>query len=229
MPQQINLCTAVSAPQRQRFPAAVMAGYLAASLVLLALVSGFWLWSLARSAQTYSQTLELQAREIKNLQAAIQRGRAAASPVDPALLRDVQDQRALIQQREKMLQQVSLGLFQPGAGHSDRLQLLARSIPADTWVTRVKADSTVFEVVGYTLDTSSLNDWVTRLGQNPLMHGLKLDTVAVNLVPEAPGTVAKATAASAPASVARPMWTFTLLSVAPMPGTDASSVSGAKP
>ena len=229
MPQQINLCTAVSAPQRQRFPASVMVGYLAASLVLLALVSGFWLWSLARSTKTYEQTLELQAREIKSLQAAIQHGRAAASPVDPALLREVQDQRALIQQREKMLQQVSLGLFQPGDRHSDRLQLLARSIPADTWVTRVKADSAVFEVSGYTLDTGSLNDWVTRLGQHPLMRGLKLDTVAVNLVPEAPGAAAKVAAASAPASAVRPMWTFTLLSVAPAPGTEASPPSGAKP
>ncbi|WP_342617866.1 PilN domain-containing protein [Rhodoferax sp. GW822-FHT02A01] len=228
MPQQINLCTAVSAPQRQRFPASVMVAYLVASLVLLALVSGFWLWSLDSSAKTYEQTLELQAREIKSLQAAIQRGRAAASPVDPALLREVQDQRALIQQRENMLQQVSQGLYQPGGRHSDRLQLLAHSIPADTWVTRVKADRAVFEVSGYTLDTSSLNDWVTRLGQHPLMQGLKLDTVAVNLVPEATAAIAKA-AASAPAAAARPMWTFTLLSAAPATGAEASSPTGAKP
>ena len=101
MPQEINLCTAVSAPQQQRFPATVMVDYLVASLVLLALVSGFWLWNLDASAETYSQALDLQAQEIKNLQAAIDRGRDAASPVDPALLRELQDQQALVLEREK--------------------------------------------------------------------------------------------------------------------------------
>jgi Tfp pilus assembly protein PilN len=215
-----------------------MVGYLVASLVLLVLVAGFWLWNLDASAKTYSQTLDLQAREIKNLQAAIERGRAAASPVDPALLRELQDQQALVLQREKTLLQVSQGIYQAGAGHSDRLQLLARSIPADTWITSVKADSAAFAVTGFTLDTGSLNDWVARLGQHPLLRNLKLDTVAVSLVPDAVGAAAKPIAsASAPVLPARPMWSFSIVSVATAPAllstaapvAAASSAAGVKP
>jgi len=219
MPQQINLCTSVTEPQRQRFPASTMFLYLAVSLLLLVGIGGFWLWSLGQSAQTYRLTLDSQANEIKNLQAAIQIGRAAASPVDPALLRDLEDQRALLQQRGKMLKLVQEGMYQPGAGHSDRLQLLARSIPADTWVTGVKADSAAFEVKGFTLEPSSLNDWVGRLGQNALMRGLSLDTVAVNLVADA-----KAPAAKAP-STGPATWSFSLLSLAPVAVAPAAGAS----
>lgn len=227
MPQQINLCTAVSAPPRQNFPASTLFVYLAASLLLLAGVGSFWLWSLERSAQAYRQTLDSQLNEIQNLQAAIQRSRAAAGPVEPALLREVQEQRALVQQREKMLQLVREGMYQPGAGHSDRLQLLARSVPADTWVTAVKVDSAAFSVSGFTLDTASLNEWVARLGQNPLMRGLSLDTVAVNLVSDAQ---------AAPAKSAVPAWSFNLISVAPvaaivpvLPAANGTPATGGKP
>mgnify|MGYP000131940195 CR=1 FL=1 len=219
MPQQINLCTSVTEPQRQRFPASTLFLYLAVSLVLMVGIGGFWMWSLGQSAQTYRLTLDSQANEIKNLQAVIQLGRAAASPVDPALLRELDDQRALLQQRGKMLKLVQEGMYQSGAGHSDRLQLLARSIPSDTWVTAIKADSNAFEVKGFTLEPSSLNEWVGRLGQNALMRGLSLDTVAVNLVTDTKGAPAKAPS-SGPAT-----WSFSLLSLAPVAAAPAAGAS----
>jgi hypothetical protein len=118
-----------------------------------------------------------------------------------------------------MLKLVQEGMYQPGAGHSDRLQLLARSIPADTWVTAIKADSNAFEVKGFTLEPSSLNEWVGRLGQNALMRGLSLDTVAVNLVTDTKGAPAKAPS-SGPAT-----WSFSLLSLAPVAAAPAALAS----
>jgi len=114
MPQQINLCLDFAEPQRQRFPASTMFLYLAVSFVLLLAIGGFWLWNMGQSSRTYTLTLESQANEIKNLQAAIQISRAAASPVDPALLRELQDQRAVLQQREKMLKLVQEGMYSRG-------------------------------------------------------------------------------------------------------------------
>ena len=223
MPQQINLCLDFAEPQRQRFPASTMFLYLAVSFVLLLAIGGFWLWNMGQSSRTYTLTLESQANEIKNLQAAIQISRAAASPVDPDLLRELQDQRAVLQQREKMLKLVQEGMYQPGAGHSDRLQLLARSIPADTWVTGAKADSAAFEVKGFTLEPSSLNEWVGRLGQNALMRGLTLDTVAVNLVTDAKAATAKAPNAG-PAT-----WSFSMLSLAPVSMAPTVALSASAP
>jgi Tfp pilus assembly protein PilN len=231
MPQQINLCVSVAAPQRQRFPASTMFLYLAASLLMLVGIGGFWLWSLEQSARTYRLTLETQSSEIKNLQAAIQIGRATATSVDPGLIRELEDQRAQLQQRERMLKLVREGMYQPGAGHSDRLLILSRSIPPDTWVSGVKVDSAAFAVSGFTLEPSSLNDWVGRLSQSPLMRGLSLDTVAVNLVAEAKGAGAVKAPTTGPAT-----WAFSLLSlapaqVAPVPATSASApaANGGKP
>lgn len=222
MPQQINLCTTVAVSQRQRFSAATLAAMLAGSLVLLIVVGGFWLWSLERSAQAFRLTLDAQANEIQNLQAAIQRSRSAAGPADPAVLRELQDRRVELTQREKALQFLRQGLFVPGLGHSDRLLLLAQSIPSDTWLTTVHADSAAFEVSGFTLEPASLNEWVAHLGTQALMSGLKLDTVAVNFV-TAPGNAA-AKSVEAPSSAA-PMWSFHLISVSPV----ATAVPGDKP
>ena len=205
MPQQINLCTAVLTPQRPRFQARALLTMLAVSLVLLGALGAFWLWSLEGSAQTYRQTLEAQAGEIRNLQAVIQASRATGGPAAPELLRSLQDLRANVMAREKLVQQARLGLFKPGEGHSDRLLLLARSIPGDAWVTSLKADGSSFEVAGFTLEPASLNAWVTSLGQHPLMRGLQLDAVKVSYVADAADKGLKG----------KPMWSFSLASGAP--------------
>jgi Tfp pilus assembly protein PilN len=228
MPQQINLCTSVLAPQRERFQARSLAFVLAISLLALGTLGGFWLWSLERSALAYRQTLEAQLGEIKNLQAAIQTSRTAAGPVDPALLRKLEDQRKAVLEREKVLQVVRQGLFQVGQAHSDRLLLLSRSIPADAWVTALHADGGVFEVSGFTLEPASLNDWVAHLGQSPLMQGLQLSSVKVTLVPEP--AASKATAQPvAVADKAKPMWSFNLLSQQPLVLPGNAPVAGGKP
>jgi Tfp pilus assembly protein PilN len=221
MPQQINLCTAVLTPQRPRFQARALLTMLAVCLVALGALGAFWLWSLEGSAQTYRQTLEAQAGEIRNLQAAIQASRATVGPAAPELMRSLQDQRAAVLAREKMLQQVRQGLFKPGEGHSDRLLLLARSIPGDAWVTSLKADGGSFEVAGFTLEPASLNEWVARLGQHPLMRGLQLDAVKVNYVAEAADKGLKA----------KPMWSFSLVSEVPqaLPAVARAPVPGVKP
>jgi Tfp pilus assembly protein PilN len=221
MPQQINLCTAVLTPQRPRFQARSLLTMLAVCLLALGALGAFWLWSLDGSAQTYRQTLEAQAGEIRNLQAAIQASRATVGPAAPELMRSLQDQGAAVLAREKMLQQVRQGLFKPGEGHSDRLLLLARSIPGDAWVTSLKADGGSFEVAGFTLEPASLNEWVARLGLHPLMRGLQLDAVKVTYVAEAADKGLKA----------KPMWSFSLVSETPQvpPVVARVPVPGVKP
>jgi MSHA biogenesis protein MshI len=223
--QQINLCTVASAPAGPRLQARKLLSVLAFGLVLLAAVGAFWLWSLERSAQAYGQTLEAQDAEIKNLQTAIQRSRAAAAPADPSLLTALQARKSAVLERENVLNQVRQGLFRAGEGHSDRLVLLTRSIPADTWIASLKVDSTAFEIAGFTLDPASLNDWVAQLGRHPVMQGLQLSDVKVDLVPpELPG----AQGAMAPLR-GKPLWSFRLLSAHALPGPQAVAVSGAKP
>ncbi len=224
MPQQINLCTAALTPLRQRFQAKSLMLLLAISVVLLGSLGAAWTWSLQRSDQEYQQTLEAQAGEISSLQAAIQRSRANSGPLDPALVLQLQDKHSALLERERLLQAMRLGLLQAGQGHSDRLQLLARSIPADVWVTGLKADSGNFEVSGFTLEPASLNAWVARLGQQSLMRGLQLSTVKVNYVSAAEqGAALAAVATTAAASGTPPMWSFSLLSQSPVAQTGAAA------
>jgi Tfp pilus assembly protein PilN len=230
MAQQINLCTAALTPRRQRYQAKFLLQVLGACLLLLGAVAAFWSWSLERSAQGLRQTLAAQASEILNLQSAIERARATTGPLEPALLQELQEKRRTVQERQQVLQAMSLGQFKAGAGHSDRLLLLARSIPADVWVSSLHADSANFEVAGFTLEPASLNAWVERLGQQPLLLGLQLGAVKLDYVAQAaPAPVGAGAAAAASAPVAKPRWSFSLHSQAQPPGAAAVPIPGAKP
>ena len=200
MPQQINLCTGVPKTQRQRFTARTMFPALAVFLALGGALCAAAVWSMGRSAADYQKTLDTQATEIQSLQTAITQSRANAAPVDPALVQKLQDLRNAASQREKVLLDLQQGMFRAGEGHSDRLLLVARSIPSAAWLTSVAVDVNRFEVTGFTLEPSALNDWVARLTASPLMRGLKLNTVTVENT-----------------AGPRPMWAFTLVNLEPAP------------
>lgn len=209
MPQQINLCTGVLKTQRQRFTARTMLPALAVFLALGGALCAAAIWSMERSAADYQNTLATQAKEIQSLQGAITQGRANAAPVDAALAQQLQDLRATVAQREKVLQDVQQGMFKAGEGHSDRLLLVARSIPSAAWLTSVAVDTHRFEVTGFTLEPSALNEWVARLAASPLMRGLKLSTVTVENT-----------------TGPRPQWAFTLVNLEP---AAVAASAGAKP
>jgi len=225
MAQQINLCTGLVRTQRQRFTARTMLPALGVFLVVGGVLGAMGVGSLERSAEGYRQTLDAQSTEIKALQAAILQSRANAAPVDPALVQQAQERRTAVLQREKVLLEVQQGMFKAGEGHSDRLLLLARSIPAPLWVTAVKVDAARFEVAGFTLEPAALNDWVAKLAVSPLMRDLKLSTVTVENTAAGKVTVPASANAAAPAGkAARAIWSFNLVNLEP-----ANKTEGAKP
>jgi Tfp pilus assembly protein PilN len=206
MPQQINLCTPILLTQKRYFSAHTMALALGVFVVLGGALCGLWVWNLNQASESITQSLAAQKREVETLQAAIQRSRANAAPVNPALLALLQDRRNTLAQRERLKQALSEGVFRPGWGHSDRLTWVARSIPAPVWITSVSMDGSRFEVNGFTLEPSALNEWVDKLAASPLMQGLKLATVKVESATGAPG---------------RLTWSFHLVSVEPPPSSPA--------
>ncbi len=208
MPQQINLCTPILLTQKRYFSAHTMAFALGVFVVLGGVLCALWVWNLNQAVETIQQSLAAQKREVETLQAAIQRSRANAAPVDPALLAMLQDRRNTLAQREKLKQALAEGVFRPGWGHSDRLTWVARSIPAPVWITSVSMDGSRFEVAGFTLEPSALNEWVDKLAASPLMQGLKLATVKVESA-----TVAPVAAPGAVGAPARSTWSFHLVSV----------------
>lgn len=231
MPQQINLCTPILLTQKRYFSAHTMAIALGVFLVLGGALCGVWVWNLDRTSESFQQSITTHASELESLQAAIQRSRANAAPVDPALLAQLQERRNSIAQRLKLQEALKEGVFRPGWGHSDRLTWVARSIPATVWITDVRMDGARFEVSGFTLEPSALNEWVDKLSISPLMQGLKLATVKVENATAAsvamPGAVAPA--ASAPAAPVRSVWSFNLVSMEPPAAETSANATGSKP
>ena len=141
-------------------------------------------------------------------------------------MQQLQERGNVVKAREKVLAEVQQGLSRPGEGHSDRLLMVARSIPAQVWLTSVKVDSARFEVAGFTLEPAALNDWVARLATHPLMQDLKLSTVTVENTATAQ-VVVPATAVATPGARGvggRTIWSFNLVNLEP-----SSVVAGGKP
>ena len=233
MAQQINLSTPILLAQKRYFSANTMAIGLGAFLVLGGALSAAWVWNFDRGIATFNQSMAAQAQEVDSLKAAIERSKANAAPVNPALLEQLQRVRNTVAQREKLQLALQEGMFRQGWGHSDRLTWVARSIPDVVWLTDVKMDGARFEVTGFTLEPAALNEWVDKLAVSPLMQGLKLATVKVENATAALAAqaVAPASAPSAPAAPARAVWSFNLVSVEPPPAAalDAASAPGSKP
>lgn len=214
MAQQINLCTPIQLAPTQRFAARSMALALLVVGLLGGVMAGALVWSLQRSAAAYQGTLAQQEHDIQGLKAALEAARANAAPVDAALLQQLQLRRQDIKQRELLLAAVREGAFKPGSGHSDRMQLLSKTIPAKVWIKAVTADAQHLEIAGFTLEPAALNEWVTRLSQSPLLEGLQLSAVQVD-------NTALAATKGAPAELtevnSRAVWSFTLVTERPEP------------
>lgn len=214
MAQQINLCSPIQLAPTQRFAARSMVLALLVVVVVGALMAGALVWSLQRSAAAYQGTLALQERDIQGLKAALDAARASAAPVDPALQQQLQARRQELKQRALLLQTVRDGAFKPGAGHSDRLQLVAATIPAKVWITSLDADAQHLEIAGFTLEPAALNEWVARLSQSPLLEGLQLTKVQVDNTALASN---KGVVADLSGSNGRSVWSFTLVTERPAP------------
>lgn len=215
MPQQINLCSPIQITQKQSFSAHTMAQALVVFLVLGGILCGAWVWNVRRVSEGFNRTLADQARDIAGLKAALDATRASAAPVDAALLQQLQARRAALVQREQVLKALQQGVLQPGKGHSDRLQLVAQTIPAPVWISEVTADSEHFDVAGFTLEPAALNEWVNRLSASALMQGLKLATVQVENTALALSKAATPAAVPPGVAPARAVWSFNLVSAMP--------------
>lgn len=222
MAQQINLCTPILLTQKRYFSAMTMVQALAILLAAGGGLCGYWVWSLNAAGEGFKKTLATQARELDSLQAAIAQGKASTAPADTALTQDLQARRAALAQREQQVAELQRGLFEPGWGHSARLQLVAQSIPAQVWVTELKADEVQLEISGFTLEPAALNGWVAKLANSPLLQGQSLSTVKVESASPVPvkaaaGVAAPASSAASATAPPRPVWSFNLLSALAKP------------
>lgn len=201
MPQQINLRTPILLTQRHYFSASTMAWALGVIGLFSAALCAYWMWSLELNRGELTRTLNSYAEEKERLQAALKTRQASALPADAGLLQELRARQAQLERQEQLLAELGRGLLRDGRGHAARLRLVAQTIPAEVWVTEMRADEQQMEAHGYTLDPAALNQWVARLGAHPLLQGHALSAIKVERVSgDVPG--------------ARPRWAFALVSTA---------------
>lgn len=232
MAQQINLSTPILLSQKKYFSANTMAISLGLFLLLGSVLCAAWVWNFHRGIAAMEATVGGQAKELEDLKSAIALSKTNIGPVSPALLEQLAQLRSTIGQREELLLALQDGTLRTGFGHSDRLAWVASSIPAPVWIAEVAMDGTRFDVGGFTLEPSALNDWVNKLASSPVMSGLKLGAIKVENTyrPAAErGGMAIVVAASAPtapaSATALPLevWTFQLTTVAQPQATNAAA------
>lgn len=208
MAQQINLCTPILLTQKRYFSAQTMVQSLSVFVLLGGALCAYWVWSLNAASEGFRKTLAVQARELQGLQAAIAQSKAGPPPQEATLTRELEGHSAELHRREQVLGELQRGLFRPGWGHGARLLMIAQSIPAQVWITEVKADDMQLDVSGYTLDPAALNTWVARLAASPLMQGQRLATAKVENATAAMQKIANG---------AQPVWSFNLVNSVAMP------------
>jgi Tfp pilus assembly protein PilN len=211
MPQQINLCNPIFLTQKHYFSALTMARALGVFVLLGGSLTGYWSWSLQTLSEGYRKTVTNNQREVDQLKAAIQVNKANSAPADAALVQELQMRREELQQREQWLEELKHGLVRDGDGHAARMQLVARTIPNQTWVTEITATDRQLELAGYTFAPASLNVWVASLAESPLLQGQQLSLVKVEHVL----SDARTTGAGVAPGVLRPggsnVWSYRLV------------------
>ncbi|MCZ8292208.1 MAG: PilN domain-containing protein [Hylemonella sp.] len=223
MPQQINLCTPIFLTQKRYFSAQTMASALGVFVLLGGILSGYWTWTLKSLSEGYQQSVSANQREIARLQAAIRLNKENSAPADAALVQELQARQGELERRQALLAELKRGLLRDGQGHAARLQLVARSIPPQAWVTTIKADEQSLELGGYTLEPAALNGWMERLAQSPLLQGQQLSVVKVERVATDGRGLGAAPAPVLARAAGVPLWAYTLVTTA------APATTGAKP
>jgi Tfp pilus assembly protein PilN len=211
MPQQINLRAPILLTQKHYLSANNMALSLAVIAAFSVALCGYWVWSLEANSAELDKTLNSHVQERERLQAALKMQQSNALPAEASLMQELQARQTLLQQREQLLSELGRGLLLDGQGHSARLRLVAQTIPAEVWLTEVRADERQMQVQGFTLEPAALNQWVARLEVHPLLLGhalsaVKVERVAAEVPAAEPGTPGAA------AARARPSWSFSLVS-----------------
>lgn len=182
MAQQINLSTPILLTQKRYFSAHTMLVALSVFVVLGGMGCAVWVWNFQQSMNSMNETLKAQASELDKLRLAIANNRSMTKQPTAALQTELQQLQTAVSQREKLQQILQEGVLPVGSRYSDRLDWIARSIPAAVWITGIKMDGTHFDVSGYTLEPAALTEWRAKLAQSTLMQGMELAAIKVESV-----------------------------------------------
>jgi len=169
--QQVNLYTDELRPSKQRLNAlsALVALALVVTLVVAAMAHSHW-----RAGELEQQLadIERQNQQLEQLVADMGRQVAARQP-DPALEKAITRLTDTIARRQRLLQRIEHLGTNTQAGFSGQLSALARQVPGDLWLTRVRlgAAPVAIRIEGRARVPELVPGFLQRLGQEPAFTG----------------------------------------------------------
>jgi len=199
MPQQINLFTPILLTQKRYFSAQATLQAFALLVFLGGGLYAFWIAELGLAGEELKKTSALRSRELASLQLTIKQNQVGEGAANTALAQ-IQAQRAELLRLEKVIAASQEGLSRPGQGHAARLELLAQTIPANVWITKLSAEERQLEISGLTSEPALIETWIDKLALHPMLKGQTLHAVKVESVSaELQNTL-------------RPVWSFSFTS-----------------
>lgn len=199
MPQQINLFTPILLTQKRYFSARATLRAFAVLVFFGGGLYAFWIGEIGVAGEELKKSLALRSRELASLQLTVQQNQVAGGAASTALTQ-IQAQRAELLRIEKIIAASQEGLSRPGQGHAARLELLAQTIPANVWITKLSAEERQLEISGLTAEPALLNTWIDKLALHPLLKGQTLQAVKVESV------------SAELQNTRRPVWSFSFTS-----------------
>ncbi|MBI2306804.1 MAG: PilN domain-containing protein [Rhodocyclales bacterium] len=184
MSQEINLVNEALRPKRD----VLRLRYVAATAgVALALILGLHLYARielagGRKAQSAAEArLSGLQQELKALQEAL-----AARRQDPALAKEIERMRAVVEQRQEVLKLAS-GLAGDGGDAAEIMRGFARQRLEGVWLTGFSIGSAGIDIRGRLLDPALLPVYIRRLNGEPAFRGRQFAALDMQgVVPQAP-------------------------------------------
>lgn len=199
MPQQINLFTPILLTQKRYFSAQATLQAFALLVVFGGGLYALWIDGLGLAGEELKKTSASRSRELASLQLTIKQNQVGGAAVS-TVQAQIQAQRDELLRVEKVIAASQEGLSQPGQGHAARLELLAQTIPANVWITKLSAQQRQLEISGLTSEPALIETWIDKLALHPMLKGQTLHTVKVESV------------SAEQQNTPRPVWAFSFTS-----------------
>jgi Tfp pilus assembly protein PilN len=154
-------------------------------------------WWAASERQRLTQAVQTQAAartaELARLQQAAGIGDAVLTPQELAAREQMlKSQVATLDARRAVRDGLRRGLANDKQGPSALLKALAGSVPADTWITELRAEGSQFELTGRTLDAAAVNAWQDRLHLAGTLAATPLPVIKVERADAVPAANSRA-------------------------------------
>lgn len=185
MAQNINLFISGKKIEKVIFAARIMFACLVGVISVISLGTWYLVLSSDRETEDLSVAFANTKISIDGMTSTLNEIQRSKSPEgNKDSLKISYSKSAILDGAKRKLEALEKDTLKPGMGVSDKLEIVSKTIPPSVWLTEIKSDDSRFEVAGKSVDTSSLNGWISALSSSTALHGMVLHAVQIDAIEE---------------------------------------------